>query len=331
MSGKAERAPVVAVLGASGFVGSAVAGELAARGMRVRAVARRSGGDAPPNVERWVADLTDAGALRDAVAGADCIVHTVAFTAEGRAWRVAADDTAAERVNVGLLRDVVHAVYDTGTQPTVVLAAAASQVGRPPAERGDGTESDRPTTAYDRQKLAAEQVLKDATAAGIVRGIALRLPTVYGWGAHSATAGKGVVAAMIRRALAGEPLTMWHDGSVRRDLVFVDDIARAFGAALDKTDRLAGGHWLLGSGRGEPLGTVLGLVAEVVAERTGGPPVPVLSVPPPDYAEPDDFRSVEIDPSAFHTITGWRAEVPLREALVRTVARMAHATTGTTR
>jgi dTDP-4-keto-6-deoxyhexose 4-ketoreductase len=132
-----------------------------------------------------------------------------------------------------------------------------------------------------------------------------------------------VVSLMVRRAVAGQDITMWHDGTVRRDLVYVDDIARALVAAADHVEELAGRAWLVGSGYGAPLGEVFTTVAELVAEETGKPPVQVVSVPPPAHAEAGDFRSVTIDSSAFRAITGWRPRVPLAEALARTVVHCA--------
>lgn len=77
---------------------------------------------------------------------------------------------------------------------------------------------------------------------------------------------------------------------------------------------------MLGSGHGAELGPVFTTVARMVAERTGKPPVAVRSVEPPAHAEARDFASVTVDPRAFHEVTGWRAEVPLDEALDRTTA-----------
>lgn len=71
---------------------------------------------------------------------------------------------------------------------------------------------------------------------------------------------------------------MWHDGTVRRDLVHVEDIASAFAAALAHPDALAGRHWLLGAGRGDALGDVFRLIAGITSEHTGAPPVEVTSV-----------------------------------------------------
>ncbi|MEU3648816.1 NAD-dependent epimerase/dehydratase [Lentzea sp. NPDC034063] len=308
--------PVVTVLGASGFIGSAVTALLAELRIHLRVVAR--GTITPPagQAETTVvtADLTDRAALAEVVAGSDAVLYLV--LGDG-GWRAAETDPTAERVNVGVMRDMVDVLRPRGDSPPLVLyAGAASQVGAPPREPLDGTEPDHPETAYDRQKLMAEEILMKATAQGRVHGISLRLPTVFG--PH----GNGVVSAMARRALDGDPITMWHDGTVRRDLVHVDDVATAFLAALAHPDSLVGGRWLIGAGRGDELGEVFRLLAEAVSERTGRRPVEVTSVTPPEHAPVTDFLSVTIDSSAFQALTGWSPRVPLSEGVRRVVAAL---------
>ncbi|MFJ9568723.1 NAD-dependent epimerase/dehydratase family protein [Streptomyces bacillaris] len=319
--------PLIVLLGATGFIGSAVLRELAAKPVRIRAVSRRpaplpeGSGD---RVEVRTADLTAPGAVAAAVDGADAVVHTLLHSAGAATWRVEDGDTAAERLNVGVARDIVEAlrVRRTGGAPPVdvLFAGAASQVGPLDKEVLDGTETDRPAGAYDRQKLLAERALLAADGEGVLRAVSLRLPTVFGYGPASTARDKGVVSAMVRRALSGEPLTMWHDGTVRRDLLYVEDAARALVAALDHVDELAGRHWPLGTGEGRPLGEVFRTVADLVAVRTGKPAVPVVSVEPPAHAEAADFRSVTVDSSAFRSVTGWQPVTDLDEALRRTVA-----------
>jgi len=302
----AVKRPLVVLLGATGFVGSAVLRELAVRDVRVRAVSRGAASvpeDARAEIEVHTADLTEPGRLAQAIAGADVVIHTIAYIAGSTTWRINEGDSAAERVNVGLVRDLV----------------AVSQVGPTDKEVLDGSEPDWPQGEYDRQKLAAERVLLDAHAERILRAVSIRLPTVFGYGPRSTARDKGVVSTMVRRALAGEPITMWHDGTVRRDLLYVEDVARALVAAVDHVDALAGRPWLLGSGRGLPLGEVFTTVASLVAERTGKPPVRVVSVPPPEHAEPGDFHNITIDATPFRSVSGWRPKVPLTDALRHTV------------
>ncbi|ANZ43527.1 nucleoside-diphosphate sugar epimerase [Lentzea guizhouensis] len=297
---------LVAVLGGSGFVGSAVSARLAAR-------ARGAGGGTRPGVppfpaELVAADLTEPGAVAAAVAGADVVLPLVLFTGGGT-WRSPPGAADAARVNVGIVAEAVDAA-----RGTVVFAGSTSQVGPGAPERIDGTETDHPESEYDRQKCAAERVV---LAAG---GCSLRLPTVFG--PSTGSPDRGVVTAMARRALAGEPLTVWGAGDVERDLVFVEDVAEAFAAAVAHADRLAGRAWLVGSGAGVAVRALFELVAATVAELTGRPAVPVRSVPPPPYATASDFRSLVADPAGLTLATGWRARVPLADAVSRTVAHL---------
>lgn len=327
-----QEAKRLVVLGASGLLGTAVARELAKRPVRLRLVGRR-----PPRVPQQCAaeievcraDLTADGAVAEAIEGADTVIHLAAYMAGPTAWRVAGTDAAAERVNVGTVRDLVAAVRarrsGDGPPPAVLFSGAMSQCGASAGGRHITSDvPDKPLTGYDQQKTDAERVLRDATEEGSVRGVALRLATLYSQGTDPVELDRGVVAAMARRACAGEPLQMWHDGTVQRDLLCVDDAARAFGAALDAVDALAGRHWLVGTGRGTRIAELFTLVSRSVAAHTGKDPVPVVTVPPVAHAQPTDQLNFVVDPEAFHAATGWRAEVPLPAGVERACAAVAH-------
>lgn len=331
MPTSSDQRPLVVVLGATGCIGSALTASLAARPVRLRAVSRRTapvpaGGLAA--VEVRTADLTDTGELRSAVDGADAVVHLLART--GGPPHGTGDDGRAG-LNAGVmsgLLDVLRARPGRSVPPAVIYAGSVTQVGVPPRTHLDGTETDQPGTAFERDKHAAECALLRASVAGMVRGVSVRLPTVFG---HSAATGRfdsGVLTSMIRRAITGEELTMWHDGTVQRDLLHVQDAAAALRAALDHVEALTGRHWLAGTGVGTPLGEAFHAVAEIVARRTGRVPVSVASVPPPRPLSAAEVTSAVVDPSAFRNRTGWAARVPVRDGLEWTVAAALAATSG---
>ncbi|WP_121181865.1 NAD(P)-dependent oxidoreductase [Nocardiopsis sp. Huas11] len=310
--------PLVVVLGASGLIGSAVTSVLAGRRADVRAVARRvpaaaSGG---PGVRNWAADLTLPGAVGRAVAGADAVVHLVL---DRGGWR--GSGAVVRHLDVEVARALVAALRgcsDGGAPPVVVFAGSTTQPGSTLAPGSQGPPG--PVSDYDRQKEEAEAVLRAATAEGVLRAVALRLPTVFG---PAPAGGRGIVSTMARRALAGEPLTMWHDGTVRRDLLYVDDVAEAVRLALDHADALSGRSWCLGGDRPARLVDLLGAIAALVSELTGEDPVPVVRVPAPEHAVAADFADMVVDSSAFRSATGWRPRVPLDRALRRTIATIA--------
>ncbi len=319
--------PLITVLGSSGLLGTAIARELAGRDVRLRLVGRRPTsvpGEARAEIEMCTVDLTSPGAVADAVAGADAVIHLVAHIAGASTWRVSSNDPVAERINLGLVHDVIDAVRAErrAEPPVVLLAGSMSQVGRSFSARIDGSAPDEPLTTYDRQKLAAEHAIRDATAQGLLRGSTLRLATLYTRGTDPPDLDRGVVSAMMRRAFAGQPLTMWHDGSVHRDLICVDDVAHAFLATLDHAEITTGRTWLVGTGEATSIADLFTMISKTVASHTGAPPVPVVSVPPADHSMPTDLLDFVLDPSAFQQATGWSAGVPLLDGLDSLAAAM---------
>jgi nucleoside-diphosphate-sugar epimerase len=320
-------APLITVLGSSGLVGTAITRELARRPIRLRLVGRRPTtvpDDPRADIDMRTVDLSAPGAVAEAIDGSDAVIHLVAHISGESTWRVSSNDPVAERINVGLIRDLVDALREQKPErpPVVLLAGSMSQAGKSAKARIDGSEPDQPLTTYDRQKLDAEELILGATEEGLLRGSVLRLATLYTQGSDSPALDRGVVSAMMRRAFAGQPLTMWHDGTVTRDLICVDDVARAFLTALDQIDRTAGRNWLVGTGQAVSIATLFKMVARTVAEQTGTEPVPVTSVPPADHSMPTDQLDFVLDPSAFQDATGWTAQVSLVDGLAALAGAM---------
>ena len=108
----------VAVIGATGFVGSAVVPHLADAGHRVVAVSREGARrrEWPASVETRAADVTSGRGLAEALAGPDAVVHLVAIPRETGGRRF-------EDVNVRGTRRVIDAAKRAGIRRFVHLSA----------------------------------------------------------------------------------------------------------------------------------------------------------------------------------------------------------------
>ncbi|AZQ36589.1 NAD-dependent epimerase/dehydratase family protein [Streptomyces cyaneochromogenes] len=102
----------IAVLGATGMVGSRVTAEAGARGHRVLALSRKPG-SANPNVTPIAVDAEDAQALREALGTADAVVVSVRT------------DPVDEEFLVGTTRSVLDAAARLGIRVLVVGGAGA--------------------------------------------------------------------------------------------------------------------------------------------------------------------------------------------------------------
>lgn len=294
------------VLGGTGYVGAELVDTLARTGEvdvrhHVLSVGRRAPLAHHPTagalVETHRCDLSVPGTAARLVRGADVVVHLVAPNDPTRSWRTAGDGTAAQ-----VLTEVVEAAEDGDCAPLVLLASTVSPLGeQDPAARSD----------HERSKRELETLL--AAAPGQVRGATLRLGTVYGVGAGGA--GRGVVVSMVRRAVRGEPLTVWRGAEVQRNLVHVRDVAAAFVHAAAHTGPAAAAQpWQVGGADQLSVHELAELVVEEVHALTGRR-VPVEMVPPPAWAVPADFLDVRVDRGPFERATGWRPAASLRDGV----------------
>ena len=154
---------LVAVTGATGFVGAEAVRQLAAAGWRVRILTRRMPLDTlmPDHpIEIVLGDLDDSDSLRRLVTGADAIVHCA-----------------------GLVRALTpldfFAVNEAGTERLLLAAAAAAPKARF-VHVSSLAAREPQLSPYAASKRAAE--VKLAALAGPRDWIALRPPAIYGPG-----------------------------------------------------------------------------------------------------------------------------------------------------
>ncbi|MGP8060133.1 MAG: UDP-glucuronic acid decarboxylase family protein [Acidimicrobiales bacterium] len=162
-----------------------------------------------------------------------------------------------------------------------------------------------PRSVYDEAKRFAEAItMASHRARGTDVGIA-RIFNTYG--PRLAPGDGRVVSNFVVQALAGEPITVYGDGSQTRSLCFVDD-------------EVAGLLALLGSDETGPVNlgnpderTILELAREVLAATGSGSEVVFGPLPTDDPTR----RCPDI--SLARRALGWEPTVALRDGLARTV------------
>jgi nucleoside-diphosphate-sugar epimerase len=200
----------------------------------------------------------------------------------------------------------------------VLLAGSVTQAGVTHAIPVNEAHDDRPATTYDRHKLMAEELVKRHVSLGRIRGASLRLANLYGPGPRSSGADRGVLNAMVRRAAAGEPLTIYGHGRFLRDYLHVGDAAAAFVAAAARIDAIDGRHFVVGSGVGCTIAEAFQLVAERAQAKTRHA-VKVRHVEPRTPLSDLERRNFVADTTRFTQATGWRACRSLAEGIDETL------------
>jgi len=246
------------VTGATGFVGSAVARALAARGHALRLLVRGSSDRsnlAGLDAELVTGDLTDPDSLMRAAAGCRFVVHVAA---DYRIW--VPDPEAMLRANVAGAVAMMRAAGAAGAERIVHCSSVAAL-----GQIGDGTPADEATAVneadfvgvYKRSKYQAERAVLD-----LVRTESLPIVVVNPAGPVGPRDIKPTpTGKMILDAAAGR-MPAYIDTGL--NIVHVDDVGEGHALALEK-GRI-GERYILG-GEDLPLRDILNLVAEVAHSR----------------------------------------------------------------
>lgn len=196
--------------------------------------------------------VTDRAAVERAVSGVDAVVHLAAITGAA-STHDRREETFA--VNLAGTENVLEAAESSGVD-RVVLASSCNVYGDADATHLTETADPSPRNPYAESKLAAERALRAAD----VEGVALRPATNFGY--SPGVRFNLVVNDFAFRAHAGDPLTIYGDGSNWRPFMHVRDTSRAFAEALD----WPAGTYNVGYGNYR-----IEEVAEVVASAVGHP------------------------------------------------------------
>jgi dihydroflavonol-4-reductase len=254
---------IALVTGASGFVGSAVARALVARGLHVRVVMRPSANRlniAKLQCEPVAGDMRDEDSMTAAMKGVRYLFHVAA---DYRLW--ARDPHEIERNNFTGARAVMGAALKTGVERVVYTSSVAAL--KPGDSAVDETSRHTPQSvigAYKRSKLVAEREVERLVRDEGLPAVIVAPSTPIGPRDIKPTpTGRVIVEAATGRMPA------FVDTGL--NLVHVDDVAHGHLLALDK-GRI-GENYILG-GTDVALETMLGDIAFLSGRRAPSVKIP---------------------------------------------------------
>jgi nucleoside-diphosphate-sugar epimerase len=238
----------VTVTGGAGYVGACVVEELTAQGHDVRVLDVLLHGQhdvvsrlEAQGVELVQGDIRDEGARRDALSGADAVVHLAAIVGDPACAR---DPEESQDVNVRGSRALVQDVAALGVG-RLVFASTCSNYGRmaDPTVPIDESGELAPVSLYAEQKVGIEQALLSDAPEG-VDATCLRFATVYGAGPRMRF--DLTVNEFTRDLWASRPLEVFGE-HFWRPYVHVRDAGRAVALVLAQPEeRVAGAVFNVG-------------------------------------------------------------------------------------
>ncbi len=296
------------MFGAGGFIGTNLCRRLLGATAQLRAFGRRKSFPAALDGIRWFqGDFTDRAAVAAALEGCTTVVHLLSAT---NAASANADMLADLKANVAPTLQLLEACRLSGVKKIVFISSGGTVYGITSQIPTPESAPLAPITAYGVSKLSIERYIALYQHLHGIEYAILRVSNPYG-PYQSAAKGQGVISAFLQKAIAGETIEIWGDGSVVRDFIYIDDVIDAIVAAICHAEP----SFVLnvGSGAGHSLNDIIVAIERLVGhpiacERRSGRP---MDVP----------RSV-LDISRAQQELEWSPRVGLDSGLARTLAWM---------
>ncbi|MDF2692872.1 MAG: UDP-glucose 4-epimerase [Labilithrix sp.] len=217
-----------------------------------------------------------------------------------------ADPARYSVVNIEGTATLLDAAQRAGTSLFVFASSSSVYGNATPLPANEDAPAIVPESPYAASKRAGELLVSSMIRkTPNMRVPLLRFFTVYGPWQRPEMA----ITSFLRNILAGRPVTVFGDGSMRRDFTHVEDIVRGILAAVDRAPTGVRAYNL---GSGAPV-TLSELIAAM--GRAAGRTVTVDRAPVPL----GDVEATFADISRARTELGWQPRVSLDEGLASVV------------
>lgn len=307
------------VTGGLGFIGSHLCETLLARGDEVRIVDDLS--DAPypkickraneaalrrdyPSIDIVEGCITSRELVTRAAHGTDGIIHLAGLAGVRPSFT---DPGRYAHVNVSGTANVLEAAQRAGHELFVFASSSSVYGNATPLPATEDAPAIVPESPYAASKRSAELLVSAMLRkTPQMRCAGLRFFTVYGPRQRPEMA----ITTFLRAIIQGSPITVFGDGSMRRDFTHVDDVVRGILAA---TERAPVGMRLYNLGSGAPV-TLTELVAAM--GRAAGREVVVKHEPQPL----GDVDATFADITRAKTELEWAPQMKLEAGLATVVS-----------
>lgn len=291
-----------------GFLGSHVAHQLAAQEHTVIVYSRsfnewlvHSDRSSAGRIDLAEGELPSGGGLRELIDAADVVFYTAGSSTPAMAQTDPGGSITSSVVPAAAVLDLMR---ETSTRRIVLASSGGTVYGaveRLPTGENHPT---RPISLHGHNSLTVERYAMFFAERHRFEPVIIRYSNPYGPG-QLARRGQGVIAAWCEALAHDEAITIYGDGHVRRDFVFIEDAAAA--TVLAGLEARASIVYNVGSGASCSLESLLEIVQDVAQRRAS-----IVKVP----ARPVDVPVTQLDCTRITSELGWRPTTTL-EAGVR--------------
>jgi UDP-glucose 4-epimerase len=295
------------VLGGGGFIGSHLVEALLASGNEVSVFdspnARYLSFFRQQGIKIFTGNFLNFDDVTPSLSNADIVYHLISATVPQTSNDSPEYDVQANVL--GTLR-LLDGLRKTQVKKIIFASSGGTVYGMPkeiPIKESHPTD---PTSSYGICKLTIEKYLHLYWTLYGLDYCVLRIANAYGV-RQPITMTQGVISSFMDKAMRGDELVIWGDGSIMRDYIYISDIANAMTKAANYTGEYK--IFNIGAGQGHSLNDIVSSLEMVFQE-----PLKLSYMPARTFDVPVNI----LDISRAKKYLDWMPMVSLHDGISRT-------------
>lgn len=295
----------IVIFGGGGFIGSAIVDRLLLDGHDLRIFERsrvepyRQFSEAE-KVEWMVGDMLSINDINHGLLDRDLAIHLASTTLPKSSNEDPIYDVQSNLV--GTLQ-ILNTMVKLHVKKIIFISSGGTVYGTPQYLPIDESHPCNPQVSYGITKLAIENYLHLYEKLHGIKALILRVTNPFGKRQRIETA-QGAVSVFLHRAISGQPLNIWGDGSTTRDYIYIDDVAEAFACAINYDGQKS--IFNVSQGVGTSLNELIALI-----EETLGYPIEKHYLPARDIDVTKNILSNQL----LQQEMGWTPKTSLRDGI----------------
>lgn len=298
------------VLGGNGFIGSHVADALANSGHTVRSFDRYTTSEpanlnhAHPDIEIFRGDFLNKSSLEASLEDMEYVFHFISTTTPLTAEN---DPLIDIETNIRMSVELFQLCALRGIKKVVFASTGGAIYGDVDTSEPIGEHiHPKPVSPYAIGKLSVENYLRYFKKKFDLQYRVLRISNPYGPRQNTLT-GQGVIPIFLDKVAHDQPLTIYGDGSMIRDYIYVGDVAEMTSQSFVQDSSQE--TYNIGSGSGHSVNDLVDVIRRVTGRsiKLEHKPKPVTFV-----------EKIVLDPRRFTEDFGIRPQVDFEEGVRRT-------------
>lgn len=289
----------VLVVGGNGFIGSHLVDALLDDNYQVSVydLSKDKIRGELDDVTYYYGSIEEMALLERAVEPQEIIIHLVSTTVPGSSNKNMAFDI---RTNLIASVNLLQIMKNLGKERIIYLSSGGTVYGNTETYPIPESHILEPISSYGIVKLAVEKYLLMFQELYGLKPLIFRPANIYG-PRQNIDKPQGVTGHFIKNILLGKEISVWGDGEVRKDYLYVNDLVTAIIKGIESRKQ---GIFNIGSGSDDSINDIIDILKEFVDFEI-------------DYQEARQFdvKKVSLDITAIKKELDWLPKVSLKEGV----------------